>query len=351
MLAGSAFALIFAATPFGQQQFEERQVEAMEDEAENLSELAEGALAARGGPNDINLTWVNEDFLQGPKGKQFVPFTLSVDPTKVNGGTIMLYWRVVPTAAAAAAAGAKNAKRVEPVWERAGLVSLAGATGPVRLSRSFEAAAGSYDVYVVAKEIPGEKAPRNPAPRTVVVKETVEVPDFWNGELSTSSVIVVDKIEPLAAPLNNQQLMERPYARLGVFEIVPSTTTSYTKGGQLSVFFLVYNPQNQAGKPDLTIEYVFCQTGAPAPAADAAPPAEGQPQCKAGEKFFNKTEAQVVNSTTLPAQFDLNAGHMLPSEQAVPLSGFPAGNYRLEIKVTDKLANKSITRDVNFSVS
>ena len=260
----------------------------------------------------------------------------------------MVYWRVVPqaaAAAAAAAAGGKNAKRVEPVWEKAGLVSLAGSTAPVKLSRSFEAPAGTYDVYVVTKEIPSEKAPRNsPEPRTVVIKETVEVPDYWNEELATSSVIVVDKIEPLPAPLSPDQMLERPYARLGVFELVPAASTKFTKANQLSVFFLIYNPKNEAGKPDLNVEYTFCQ------AAAGNQPAADEP-CKMGEKFYNKTAPQVVNSTTLPAQFDLNAGHMLPSEQAVPLSGFPAGDYRLEIKITDKLANKTITKDVNFSVS
>ena len=35
----------------------------------------------------------------------------------------------------------------------------------------------------------------------------------------------------------------------------------------------------------------------------------------------------------------------------MPLASFPEGDYRLEIKVTDKIANKSLTRDVNFSVS
>jgi hypothetical protein len=345
LIYGLVFALAFSIAPSAQE-FEKKQDETMRKEAEAFSKLAEDALVARGGPNDFNITWVSEDFLQGPSGKQFVPFTFSVDPTKVNGGTVMVYWRVVPQAAVAAAAAAgRNAKRVEPVWERAGLVSLAGATAPVRLSRSFEAPAGTYDVYVVMKEIPSEKAPRNsPAPKTVVVKETVEVPDFWNNALATSSVVVLDKIEPLPAPLNNAQLMERPYARLGVFELYPSASTKFTKANQLSVFFLIYNPKNEGGKPDLNIEYTFCQIVA------GNQPADGEP-CKAGEKFYNRTAPQVLNSTTLPAQFDLNAGHMLPSEQAVPLSGFPAGDYRLEIKVTDKLGNATITRDVNFSVS
>ena len=34
----------------------------------------------------------------------------------------------------------------------------------------------------------------------------------------------------------------------------------------------------------------------------------------------------------------------------MPLASFPEGDYRLEIKVTDKLANKTLTRDVNFTV-
>jgi hypothetical protein len=345
MILGTVVAYVFSAVPFAQQEFEKKQDEAMKKEAEALSKLAEDALMARGGPNDFNLTWVNQDFLQGPKGRQFVPFTFSLDAAKVNGGTLMVYWRVVPQAAAAAAAAAKNAKRVEPVWERAGLVSVAGGTAPVRLSRYFEAPAGIYDVYVVTKEIPSEKAPRNsPPPKTVVLKQSVDVPDFWNGELATSSVVVVDKIEPLAAPLNNAQLLERPYARLGVFELTPVTTTKFTKTNQLSIFFLIYNPKNEAGKPNLNVDYTFCQAMA------GNQPAADEP-CKAGEKFYNKTAPQELNATTLPAQFDLNAGHMLPSEQAVPLSGFPEGDYRLEIKVTDKIGNQTITRDVNFSVS
>jgi len=35
----------------------------------------------------------------------------------------------------------------------------------------------------------------------------------------------------------------------------------------------------------------------------------------------------------------------------VPLASFPEGDYRLEIKIVDKIANKTLTRDVNFSIS
>ena len=232
-----------------------------------------------------------------------------------------------------------------PVWEGATYVAAGTAQNPLRLSRSFVAPAGTYDVYVVAKELQVERPRNAPAPKTVVLKQTVNVPDFWNSELTTSSVIVADRIDPLPAPLSSAQLTERPYAALGVMEIIPVPSTKLSKKSELSVFFLIYNPKGDStNKPDINVEYSFCQV------APGNQPAADEP-CKAGEKFYNKTDAQAMNGQTLPPQFDLTAGHQLQTGQAVPLAGFPEGDYRLEIKVTDKLANKTIIRDVNFSVT
>jgi hypothetical protein len=98
---------------------------------------------------------------------------------------------------------------------------------------------------------------------------------------------------------------------------------------------LIYNPKvDSANKPDVVVEYNFYQK----PAGQA-------------EKFFNKTSPQNLNAQTLPPNFDFAAGHQLQTGQAVPLASFPEGDYRLEIKVTDKIANKTLTRDVNFTVS
>ncbi len=97
---------------------------------------------------------------------------------------------------------------------------------------------------------------------------------------------------------------------------------------------LIYNAKmDSQNKPDVSVEYNFYAKSGGA------------------EKFFNKTNPQSLNAQTLPPQFDFAAGHQLQSGQAVPLASFPEGDYRLEIKVTDKIANKTLTRDVNFSVS
>ena len=344
LVAGLVSALVLSVGLFAQA--DKKTAEALKKEAQTLSKLADAALAGQTGSNDLNVIWVKEDFLKGPQDKEFVLFNITLDPTKVTAENLTLYWRVVPTPAAPAAdAGKKSGKQEKPVWEDATLVPLAGAQNPLRLTRSFVAPGGSYDVYVVAKEMLAEKAPKNAPRKTVVLKQTVSVPEFWGSDLTTSSVIMAERIDPLAAPLSPEQLIERPYAALGVMEIFPTASSKLSKKAELSVFFLIYNPKaDSAQKPDINIEYSFCQ------AMPGNQPAPDEP-CKAGEKFYNKTEPQVMNGQTLPPGFDLSMGHQLQTGQAVPLAGFPEGDYRLEIKVTDKLATKTVTRDVNFSVS
>jgi hypothetical protein len=329
---------------------EKKRDDAQKKEIQSVVKFVDDAAAGQPAPNDVSLTWTHEDMLKAQGNKEYVPFTVSFDPTKMAGDKAAFYWRVVAKTAApsdgaaAAPAGKKDDKKKDDkndknkktdyAYEDIAFVPTAGAQNPMRVSRSFTVPAGDYDVYVVVKEPTPDKPPKNaPAPKMSLLKQTVTVPDFWNGELNTSSVIIAQRIDPLAAPLTPQQQADRPYA-LGQMEIVPAPDTKFTKKSELSTFMLIYNPKTDANnKPDVSVEYNFYQKQA------------GQP-----EKFFNKTNPQNLNAQTLPPQFDLAAGHQLQSGQAVPLASFPEGDYRLEIKVTDKIANKTLTREVNFTV-
>jgi hypothetical protein len=315
-------------------------------EIQNVVKIVDDLAAGQPAPNDLSASWVREDFLKAQGNKEYVPFTVAIDPSKLSGGNVAFYWRVVAkagdtAAAAAPAPGQKkddkkdSKKKNDYAYEDISFVPIAQGQNPQRIARSFTVGAGTYDVYVVVKEPTPDKAPKNaPPPKMSAFKQTVTVPDFWNGELNTSSVIVAQRIDPLPAPLTPQQQADRPYA-LGTMEITPVYDMKFKKTNELSTFMLIYNPKTDAqNKPDVTVEYNFYQKPA------------GQP-----EKFFNKTNPQSLNAQTLPPQFDLAAGHQLQSGQAVPLASFPEGDYRLEIKVTDKLANKSLTREINFSVT
>ena len=98
--------------------------------------------------------------------------------------------------------------------------------------------------------------------------------------------------------------------------------------------FLVYNVGlATTGMPDVNVEYTFTT------------------RALAGDELFNVTNPQAFNAQTLPAGFDMAAGHQLVAGQAVPLSAFPAADYRLEIKVTDNTNGASLIHNVDFTVS
>lgn len=343
----TAAVLAFSVALVAQKKDDKKQSDAQKKEIQDVVRFVDGVAAGQPAPNDLGLAWMREDFLKATGNKQYIPFTVTYDASKATGQTVSLYWRVVakdaPGTASLAVPDPKNEKdkkddkKAPPprfAYEDLNTIPLAaGQAGPARVSRSFTVAGGTYDVYVVLKEATSQQK-NAPPPKMSLIKQTVTVPDFWNADLSTSSVIVAQKIEPLNAPLSPNEQAERPYA-LGMMEITPAFEMKFSKKAELSTFMLIYNPKTDAmNKPDVTVEYNFYQkpTGAP-------------------EKFFNKTNPQALNATTLPPQFDMAQGHQLQTGQAVPLASFPDGEYRLEIKVTDKLANKTLTRDINFTVT
>ena len=338
----AAAVIILSAALLAQKKDEKKQSDAQKKETLEIVKIADAAAAGQPAGNDLGLMWAHEDYLKATGNKEYVPFTVTFDTSKVpSGSNVALYWRVVGKDAAApapAATGKKDDKDKDKDKKGASRfayedINFIAAPAMGRISRAFTVSAGTYDVYVVLREQASTQK-NAPAPKVSVIKQTLTVPDFWTPDLTTSSVIVASRIEPLNAPLSPNEQIERPYA-LGMMEIVPALDTKFTTKSELSIFMLIYNPKTDPmNKPDVTVEYNFYQK--PAGAA---------------EKFFNKTSPQALNATTLPPAFDMSLGHQLQTGQAVPLGSFPPGDYRLEIKVTDKLAMKTVTRDVNFTVT
>jgi hypothetical protein len=164
------------------------------------------------------------------------------------------------------------------------------------------------------------------------LRHEITVPDYAVTDLRTSSVILTQSVEQLPAALPTDQQESNPYV-FGPMKIVPSLDGRFAKSGELGVFFWIYNAKEAASaKPDVVVEYSFHQ------------------RLAEGEKYFNKTSPQPLNAETLPPQFSIAAGHQLLSSLVIPLSSFPAGDYRLEIKVTDKPSGNQLTQNINFTV-
>jgi hypothetical protein len=315
---------------------------------------------AQAAPADVPLSWKN-DFLKAQNGLIYVPFTVTVEPGKLASPSVVAYLRVAARGTTAPPAPAdkkdgdkkdtdnkdkKDGKKEDLLYpfEDVYFTDLRGAASqPLKLTRAFAVPPGEYDVYVAIRErgtggasaSGGGNAPAGAADaptKVAALKQELTVPNYHGDELQTSSVIVADRIEQLSAPLQGDAIKERPYV-LGDAEIVPAQDLKFKKTEEINVVFQVYGVKyGDDKKPDVTVEYAFFQKD------------------PSGEKPFNKTPPQAFNGQTLPPNFDPTQGHQIVGGQAVPLASFPDGDFRLEVKITDNKASKSITRDVTFSV-
>lgn len=322
-------ALLFSASMVAAQQApkpeKQKRSKAEQQEIEQVVKLVDGVMAGQPAPTDVTMS-IEPFFMKSQEQRTFVPFVLTVtNPPKADSA---MYVRVVDPAKQPD----PKAKKVEYPWDDIHFVPAAQLTGDtVKLNRVFMATAGTYDVYIAFKERAPEKAPKDFKPKMGVLKTQVTVPDFYNGELATSTILVADKVNMLSAPISPEEARERPFV-FGMQELVPAADMVFKKSDELSVFFQVYNAGlTPAGKPDLQLEYEFHKTE------------------NGAEKFFNKTNPQLANAQNLPPQFD-PAKFPVPGGVTVPLASFTEGDYRLNIKITDKAANKTLSKDIKFSV-
>ena len=324
-----AVAIAFSTSVLAQQQAKpntQKRSKQEQTEIEQLVKVVDGVMGGQPVPGDIQMV-LTPFFLKSQEQRTFVPFTLAV--TNAPSAVVAMYVRVVNPSAQPD----PKTKKVEYPCDDIHFVPAAQLAGgkEVRLNRVFMAGPGTYDVYVALKERLPEKAPKTQVAKMGVLKTQVTVPDFWSGELSTSSVIVTDKVNILTAAPSAEESRERPFV-FGAQELIPATDEVFLKNEQLATFFQVYNASlDPAGKPNLIMEYNFHRK-------------EG-----GAEKFFNKTNPQTISAASLPPTFD-PAKFPVPGGIEVPLASFPEGEYRLEIKITDKNNGKTVTRDVNFTV-
>jgi hypothetical protein len=279
--------------------------------------------------SDIAVTWDSSHFFRAPDGSTYMPFTVTVDKSKIASPTAALYVRVASKAAAAAAAAApaKGHNKDKNAPAHAGEkfdFAMLGADG--KLSRYIQVKPGDYDLFVaVMDKGTVEKADKNYTPRVGVLKKDLTVPDYNTAGLATSSMLLSAGIQPPPAGVTAD---DDPFV-FGQMQIVPSKDGKYKKTDTLSVVYWVYGATGDAGgKPDLTVENSFNQKTAD------------------GEKFFNKTQPQALN-----AQTPYNVSMGIPNFLEVPLVSFAPGDYRLEIKITDKPSGKTLTQNVNFTVA
>ena len=218
-------------------------------------------MSGKGLPSDFSLQWQN-DFVKAQRGT-FVPFTLTVDASQFTRRTALVYVRAIRRSEKpepdtgerkrAARAGEESTYPVDAIFP----VDLTHTAGQaLRLSRGFSVTAGEYDVFVVMRERADATVPRT-RPKAAVLRQTLSVPDFGSSELTTSSVILADRLTVLAEEVPADQLAERPYV-IGRNEITPAVDRRFGRDEELIVVFLVYNPMVTPDRQfDVRVDYHF----------------------------------------------------------------------------------------------
>jgi hypothetical protein len=333
------------------QRTQQRLEEARGREGAALVALADAAMAGRVA-SDFAVEWRN-DFFKAQTGT-FVPFTVTIDRSKVSAASALMYVRA---ARRGAAFTGRPSADVRYPFDLIFPVDLGAATsGLVHITRGFAVPPGDYDVYVALRE----RAPDPLGPerrlKAAILKQPLAVPDFWEGGLATSSVMLADRIDQVSGAPAAEDVLERPYI-VGENEIHVSEGSSFRKDRELIVVFLIYNATVTADKDfDIQVDYDLFRrvTTPPGGEVDAsASPAEttgARQQARAGERYLTHTDPQRFKPSLMGARFDAEAGTPVMAGQGILLSSFQEGEYRLGITVTDLLSRRTLSRDVTFRV-
>jgi hypothetical protein len=317
------------------------------EEGEAILAIADAAMAGRSTPSDFSLAWQN-DFIKAQRGT-FVPFTLTVDASLLNRASALVYVRATKRAVNDRRRDRRESREAEPFAVDAifPVDLVTEAPGRARISRGFSVDPGDYDVFVVMRERVEPGATRS-RPRASVLRQTLAVPEFGSTDLTTSSLILADRMTTLSEAVPADRLAERPYA-IGLNEITPAADRRYRRDEELIVVFLVYNPAVTSERQfDLKVEYHFFRHTGPGPRVDGG--SSRHPNSRPGETYFNRTEPQRFNPALMGPSFDPRRGEPVLAGQVIPLAGFEDGEYRLDVQVMDLLTGKSVSRDLVFTV-
>ncbi len=270
-----------------------------EREAKAVTSALNNAVQGKQVTNDMGLTWVRSDAMQAQADKSIVAFAVSLDPAKAPSGHVFMIWRVMP------AGYDPKDKKAAPIFENFGTVVVEGQKPWI--GRLILAPPGKAELFIAAHELVEGKASKAPVS---VLHQSIDVPALTGGELLLSGVYIF-RPRKYDAPLAD--IMDHPYGTPDE-ETLPLDNPTLAKTEPLRVNGMVFNATGRVG-----VEFTAYKEGVSEP--------------------FKRWA---------PAEID-PARQGLPDR--VPLTDFEPGKYRLEIKVTDKGSNKTVTDSLTFSVS
>ncbi|MEK7833352.1 MAG: hypothetical protein AAB401_19840, partial [Acidobacteriota bacterium] len=164
---------------------------------------------------------------------------------------------------------------------------------------------GIYKIDLVVRDVNSGK--------TGVIKQGFVVPRFEEGKLSTSTMILASRIEPLSGRLSSGQFVR------GSLKVLPNATGEFKQDQQLGIYMQVYNVAvDQATlRPSTDIEYLITQ--------------------RDKEILRFKEDGKNGMSSITSQQITL--------ARTFPLKQFKPGFYDVQVIVKDNVAGLTVTTD------
>jgi GWxTD domain-containing protein len=151
-------------------------------------------------------------------------------------------------------------------------------------------------------------------------RENVEVPDLSGPGLMLSDLVLASRIDAEPSPSSSE--LKQPFLH-GRLRVVPDIDAKFPTGSELSFYYQVYGARadEQDGRPRLDLEYRIERLG-----------------------------GQDGGAEPMGARLLLE-GQRDPSQAfSFPLTQWPAGAYRLTIRVTDRIASVTAERQAEFRI-
>jgi GWxTD domain-containing protein len=164
---------------------------------------------------------------------------------------------------------------------------------------------GNYKIDLVVRDVNSGK--------TGVIKQGFVVPRYEEGKLSTSTLILASKIEPLNGRLPSGQFV------LGSLKVIPNATGEFRQDQTLGIYMQVYNVAiDQATlRPSVEIEYVISQR----------------------DKEIMRIKEDGKNGLSA-----INS-QQITLARLIPLKDFKPGFYDVQVIVKDNVANQTVITD------
>jgi GWxTD domain-containing protein len=150
-----------------------------------------------------------------------------------------------------------------------------------------------------------------------LIKSDLDVQNFWNDELNTSSLILSSEV--VSKPREDAKAEFSPYVTSD-YKATPRWGNAFKPSEFLSVLFHIYNAKTQDGEVDLAIDYFI----------------------------ISQEVGYKLNPQTIKTKIEENK--TVAGGTEIPLSPLKPGKYTFKIKVTDKVANKTIEKTAAFVV-